>query len=160
MDVICSHVANGGTLIQLADQMGLRFGDMSNWIHSNEERDRRYKAALNDRGEWSQERVLQELRTLGLADITEIFNDEGGLKPISEWPESISRAVSSIEVFEEFEGRGENRVQSGWTKKVRFVDKSKALELLGKNSRLFNDKVELSGIIKLEDLVIDDKDDQ
>lgn len=155
LDVICIHVSNGGTLIELAKQFDIQFGSLSNWIHADKERNRRYLAALNDRGEWSQERVLQELRMLGLSDIRVLFHENGSLKPVTEWPEEIARAVASIEVFEEFAGSGEDKAQIGWTKKVKFWDKTRALELVGKNLKLFTDKIENSTTVKLEDLVRD-----
>jgi phage terminase small subunit len=99
------------------------------------------------------EGVLQELTYIGHSDIREIFDEAGCVKPVSEWPTHIARAVASIEVFEEYQGSGNERQYIGQTKKVKFWDKPKALELKGKNERLFSDRVEVTGKVTLEDLV-------
>ena len=62
--------------------------------------------------------------------------------PIHEIPEEIRRAISGLETFEEFEGFGKDREKIGDTKKLKFWDKPRALELLGKHLGLFVDKVD------------------
>lgn len=97
--------------------------------------------------------VIQELVYIGHSDIRELFDDAGCVRPVKEWPEHIARAVASIEVFEEYQGSGSERQYIGQTKKVKFWDKPKALELKGKHEKLFTDKVEHSGAVTLEQLV-------
>lgn len=135
---ICGHVANGGTLITLAKEWDLKFSDLSNWIHTNKEYDQRYIKALNDRGEWAAERILHEFRQLAYSDIREAFNADGSLKSIDEIPESVARAIQSIDIDELYEGVGAERQQVGLTKKVKFWNKSDALLQLGKQLGMFN----------------------
>ncbi len=99
------------------------------------------------------DQVLAELKLIGHSDIRELFDEFGCVKPILAWPEHIARTVSSIEVFEEYQGKGEDREYLGQTKKVKFWDKLRALELMGKHKKLFTDRVEHSGTITLEDIV-------
>jgi phage terminase small subunit len=89
--------------------------------------------------------VLGELLRIARADIGQAFNPDGSLKPLADMPEEIRRAISGVDVFEEFAGRGEDREQIGFTKKIRFWDKVKALEMLGRHLRMFSDRVELTG---------------
>lgn len=154
MDVVCAHVASGGTLISLANIYDVNYGELSNHVTKDIERNRRYRAALNDRGEWAIERVLQELRRVAFSDVRSIFALDGAIKHPSEWPEDIARAIASIEVFEEFEGKGNERELIGHTKRVKFWDKGRALELLGKNLKLFIDRMEIGGSVRLEDLIL------
>jgi len=160
IDTICGHVANGGTLITLCETWDVRFGDISNWIHADRERERRYIKALNDRGEWGVERVLQELRELGFSDLRKIFDEKGRILDPSMWPDGVAKAVSSIEVDELFDGSGKDKTHIGFTKKVKFWDKSRALEMLGKNLRMFIDRHELSGTVKLEDILASSRDEE
>ncbi len=69
--------------------------------------------------------VLLEIARLAFSDLTEIFEEDETLKPISEWPEDARRAVSSFEV-----------TQVGDVAKigkVKFWSKTDALEKLMKH---------------------------
>lgn len=97
------------------------------------------------RAEIDADTVLAELLRIARADIGEAFNPDGSLKSMAEMPEEIRRAISGVDVFEEFQGRGDSREQIGFTRKVRFWDKVKALEMLGRHLRMFSDRVEITG---------------
>jgi phage terminase small subunit len=94
--------------------------------------------------------VLRELLRIARADIAQAFDESGALLPVQEMPEDVRRAIASIEV----EQVGGDDGAVSFVKKVRFWDKSKGLELLGKHLKLFTDKVELSGKVTLEQLVL------
>lgn len=97
--------------------------------------------------------VLGEILRLARVDLSQAYDDAGNLLHPKQMPEDVRRAISSIEVFEEHEGVGRDRKYIGDTTKVKFWDKTKALELLGKNLKLFTDKLEHSGKVTLEDLL-------
>lgn len=109
----------------------------------------------------SAEIILKKLLDLATVDLAKAYDINGRLLPIHNIPEEVRIAISGIKVFEEFDGFGKDRVQIGEVREVKFWDKLKALELLGKNLKLFTDKVELSGKVTLADLVagslVDDK---
>jgi hypothetical protein len=46
-------------------------------------------------------------------------------------------AVAGYEHFEEFEGKGEARVQTGWTRKVKLLDRTPYILMLGKYLNAF-----------------------
>ncbi len=85
------------------------------------------------RVEASADDVLRELTRLALVDVGEAFDAEGRLLPLASMPAEVRRAIVSMET-------GALGVV-----KVRFADKVKSLELLGKHHKLFVDKVEHSG---------------
>lgn len=99
--------------------------------------------------------ILAELRRIALSDIGQAFAADGKLKPIHEIPEDTRRAMAGLETDELWApiGDGEGRAHIGDIRKVKFWDKLRALELLGKNLKLFTDKVEHSGNVTLEQLV-------
>jgi phage terminase small subunit len=101
------------------------------------------------RVEVRQDDVLRELLNLALVDIGDAFDGEGRLKDLSAMPPGVRRAISSIEVEEHADEDGILVV----TRKLRFWDKPKSLELLGKHLKLFTDRVEHSGALTLEQLV-------
>ncbi len=53
--------------------------------------------------------------------------------------DDVAAAIASIQTFEEFAGKGEDRIQTGLTRKVKLFDKIKAFELLGKHLQLFHE---------------------
>lgn len=98
--------------------------------------------------------ILKELLLIAKTDLSMAYDEKGNLKPIHEMPPEIRRAIAGIDVFEEFEGVGRERVKVGETRRIKLWDKPKALETLGKHLKLWTDKVELSGKVTLENLVM------
>lgn len=88
------------------------------------------------------ERVLAEIKRMAWVDIGDAYDDTGMFKPLKDMPEDVRRAIVSIEVDELWEGSGEDRVQVGVTRKVRFADKKGTNELLGKYLKMFVERHE------------------
>ena len=93
------------------------------------------------------ERTLEEIRRVAFFDFRKLFNPDGSLKNPEDMDDETASVVSSVEVFEEYEGKGESRKLIGYTKKVRLWDKIRALENLGKNLGLFREITEHHGSI-------------
>lgn len=106
-----------------------------------------------DRVEVKADEVLRELLRIATADLSEAYDEAGNLKPIHEIPKDVRRAIAGIKVFEEFDGFGKDRVKVGEVREVKFWDKPRSLELLGKHLKLFTDVVEHQGKLTLEQLV-------
>ena len=110
---------------------------------------------IEKRTEVTQDMVIKELARIAFLDIRKLYNDSGGLKNIQDIDEEAVKAISSLETLEEYEGYGEDREQIGDTKKVKLLDKVKALELLGKHLGMFNDvNVNMKNAIQVE--LVDD----
>lgn len=89
--------------------------------------------------------VLNRLVQIDQMDVIDIMNDDHSLKPISEWPSIWRQYISGLDNMEEFDGRGEDRYLIGYLRKIKWPDKVKNLELLGKHISIgaFKDRVEL-----------------
>jgi phage terminase small subunit len=87
-------------------------------------------------------KVLTQLANLATSDVRRLFNDDGRLKQPADWDDATAAAVSSIEVFEEFAGKGEERTFIGYVKKIRLWDKNRSLENLAKHFKLLTEKIE------------------
>ena len=147
---VCDHVASGGSVIALCRTLDLKYANLLAWIHNSPERDKKYKEALLARGEWAMERVLHEIQMIGTVDIRRAYDDDGALLPVNRMPDDVAAAVSSIEVDENVIGE----LKIGETKKLKLIDKLKALELMGKNFGMFIDRHEIDlGKQTLEALV-------
>lgn len=113
-------------------------------------------AARAARVEVKSDDVLRELLRLAMVDVTEAFDDAGKLRPLKDMPADLRRAIASIEV--ESQASGELRELDDGAQvqgdavtvtKLRFWDKVKGLELLGKHLKLFTDRVEHSGAVSI-----------
>lgn len=88
--------------------------------------------------------VIRETARIALFDPRKLFNDDGTPKKMSELDDDTAAAIGGVEVFEEYDGRGEGRVCIGFTKKFRVFDKNAALENLFKKFGLFIRKVDVT----------------
>jgi phage terminase small subunit len=96
----------------------------------------------NKRTEINADTVLLELLKIAKLDIRQAFTKSNTLKEIHELPDELAASISSIEIDELFEGYGEDKQIIGQTKKIKFWDKTKSLELLGRHLALFTDRIE------------------
>ena len=96
-------------------------------------------AARSERTEVDADYVVRRLVAIDQMDVLDIMNDDMGLKPVSQWPKVWRQYLSGFEVAEMFEGRGEERDIAGMLKKIRWPDKVKNLELLGRHLGVFKD---------------------
>ena len=88
------------------------------------------------RTEITQDRVIKELAAVAFVDVTEIASVRQGvvrLQSTDDLTESQRKAIAGIK-------ETQNGVE------IKFNDKLKALELLGRHLGMFKDKVEISGL--------------
>jgi len=78
--------------------------------------------------------VLSRMARIGFADIRKIFGPNNTLLDVKDWPDDIVPAVAGVETFEEYQGKGEDRVLIGHTKKVRLWDPNPSLTNMAKNT--------------------------
>lgn len=80
--------------------------------------------------DWMLKRLVAEAE----ADIADLYDEEGGLKPVHQWPKIWRTGlVAGIEVEEIFEGTGKEREHVGQVKKLKLSDRIKRLDLIGKH---------------------------
>ena len=97
------------------------------------------------RTEITADRVLRELAKVAFFDPRRLFNADGSPKAITELDDATAGALAGIEVLEEFEGTGKDRVFVGYTKKYKVADKNTALTNAMRHLGMLRDKVELTG---------------
>lgn len=89
--------------------------------------------------------VLKRMVEIDQMDVLDILNDDMSLKPVSDWPRVWRQYLSGFDLAEMFEGRGEDRDMVGILKKIKWPDKVRNLELLGRHLGMFPTKVEMTG---------------
>lgn len=110
---------------------------------------------IEKRTEVTQDMVIKELAKIAFLDIRKLYTENGQLKNIADIDSETVGAISSLETLEEYDGYGDNREKIGDTQKVKLLDKTKALELLGKHLGMFNDiNVNMKNAVQVE--LIDD----
>ena len=107
-------------------------------------------AAQSERTGITADVILGELLRLARVDLADAYEESGKLKPVREMPEDLRRAIAGVESDEIWEwvedDEGERRRELvGFTRKVKFWDKTRSLELLGKHLKLFTDVVKHEG---------------
>lgn len=95
--------------------------------------------------------VLTRLSEIDQMDAKDIFEDDGSLKHIKDWPKIWRQFLSGFDVKEIWDGYGDDRKVSGMLKKVKWPDKVKNLELIGKHVSVgaWKETVELTGVLTL-----------
>ncbi|SAI62909.1 Terminase small subunit [Bordetella trematum] len=103
------------------------------------------QAERSERVQVTADYVLSRMVEIDQMDVLDIMTDRMELKPVSEWPKVWRQYLSGFDLSELFEGAGDDRALVGMMKKIRWPDKTKNLELLGRHLGMFKDRVEHSG---------------
>lgn len=92
--------------------------------------------------------VLSRLGEIDQMDALDILAEDGTVKPIAEWPKIWRQMISGLDVMEVAQGDEDKRMAV--VKKIKWPDKVKNLELIGRHVgvQAFKDRVEHSGSIK------------
>lgn len=90
--------------------------------------------------------VLTRLSEMMEADVADIMMLDGSIKPIEQWPRIWRQMLNAFDLAELWEGRGPDKEQIGLLKKIRFIDRMKVIENVGKHISVgaFKEKVEHS----------------
>lgn len=118
--------------------------------------------ALSDRMKHREQRtqvdadyVIKRLQEIDQMDVFDILNDDMSLKPISQWPRTWRLSISGIDLSElVMGGESEQDRTVRLLKKIKWPDKVKNLELLGRHFGIFNDKLDVSGQVSVVDRIL------
>ena len=91
------------------------------------------KTARSERTGIDADYVLRRLVEIDQMDVADILQADGSLKAIQDWPKVWRQYIAGMDLAEMFEGRGDEREMVGILKKIKWPDKLKNLELLGKH---------------------------
>ena len=118
----------------------------------------------NKRNRVSADYVLMRLVEIDQMDLLDILNDDGGMKPIAEWPKVWRTSLSAMDIatikttqasLQKENGEADLSVEDveHILKKVKWPDKVKNLELIGKHVDVnaFKERLEVSGTVTIAD---------
>lgn len=105
--------------------------------------------------------LLHRLHTEAEADLADLYDECGHLKPIQEWPKIWRQGlVAGIDVEKIFEQTGKKKTHIGDIVKVKLSDRAKRLEMLGKHISVgaFSEKHEHKHTGSIEHVQVTDSD--
>ncbi|HCZ2200547.1 TPA: terminase small subunit [Salmonella enterica subsp. enterica serovar Victoria] len=106
----------------------------------------------NKRLRVSADYVLLRLVEIDQMDVIDILNDDGTLKPIREWPKIWRTTLSGFDLSSTIMNMDETSIEI-ILKKIKWPDKVKNLELIGKHVDVnaFKERLEVSGTVTIAD---------
>ncbi|MBU9831257.1 terminase small subunit [Rahnella sp. FC061912-K] len=110
--------------------------------------------ARNKRLRVSADYVLLRLVEIDQMDVLDILEDDGGLKPISQWPKIWRTTLSGLDINRiRMAGKNEDDDIESTLQKIKWPDKVKNLELIGKHVDVmaFKERIEVSGTVTIAD---------
>ncbi|WP_182342606.1 terminase small subunit [Comamonas koreensis] len=114
------------------------------------------KKARSERTKIDADWVLQRLARDATADLADLYDENGCLKSVHDWPIAWRTGlVAGIDTVQERDGEdAEGNPVYATVRKVKLLDRTKLVELIGKHVDVgaFKDKVEHSGEIKTPEL--------
>lgn len=108
----------------------------------------------NKRNRVSADYVLMRLVEIDQMDVIDILDDEGGLKPISQWPKVWRTSISAVDINRiRMAMRDDEEDIESTLQKIKWPDKVKNLELIGKHVDVnaFKERLEVSGTVTIAD---------
>lgn len=103
----------------------------------------------------SSQSVLERLLEEANADLADLYNEDGSLKPVKDWPAIWRKGlVAGIQVEELFAGEGDQRTKVGEVTKIKLSERLKRVELIGRHQNVsaFKDKIALDVEAPLKEL--------
>lgn len=108
----------------------------------------------NKRMRISADYVLMRLVEIDQMDVLDILNDDGTLKPIREWPKIWRTTLSGFDLSSTIMNMNDDSIET-ILKKIKWPDKVKNLELIGKHVDVnaFKERLEVSGTVTIADKI-------
>jgi len=107
------------------------------------------------RNEVTLDEVLQEMAEWLKFNVKSIFNEDGSMKPLKDMTDQEASSIASFEVVELFDGSGDKKVQIGYLKKVKLIDKRAVADMFLRKLGAYidNHKVTIEDMSHLKDLL-------
>lgn len=107
------------------------------------------------RNEVTLDEVLAEMAEWLKFNVKSIFNEDDSMKSLQEMSDQEASSIASFEVVELFDGSGEKKVQIGYLKKVKLIDKRAVADMFLRKLGAYidNHRVTVENMEHLKDLL-------
>ena len=103
------------------------------------------------KADFTELKLLKELKRIALFDIRKIYTETGELKPVTEWDADTAAAVNAVEVEKLFGVNDEGRkAHIGYTVKVKTSDKIAAIDKLMKYFGMLETPTDPASVMNIE----------
>lgn len=143
----CQEVLKDGLPNPAAKRAGYTGRNAGTILMGLEDVQRRVKALFQSqmrRLQMSADDVVIGLSRIARFDARKLFDQQGSLLQPHEWPDEVAMCVSSLEVEQRWEGKGEN-AQSYRVHKIKLNDRLQALVALARTHNLFAEEARSVG---------------
>ena len=103
------------------------------------------------KADFTELKLLRELKRIALFDIRKIYTETGDLKPVTEWDADTAAAVNAVEVEKLFGMNDDGRKSHiGYTVKVKTADKIAAIDKLMKYFGMLDTPTDPASVTNIE----------
>lgn len=103
------------------------------------------------KADFTELKLLRELKRVALFDIRKIYTESGDIKPVTEWDADTAAAVNAVEVEKLFGDSGSGRKgHIGYTIKVKIADKIAAIDKLMKYFGMLDTPADQASVTNIE----------
>lgn len=103
------------------------------------------------KADFTELKLLRELKRIALFDIRKIYTESGDLKPVTEWDSDTAAAVNAVEVEKLFGTNDDGRrAHIGYTVKVKTSDKIAAIDKLMKYFGMLETPTDPASVTNIE----------
>lgn len=103
------------------------------------------------KADFTELKLLRELKRVALFDIRKIYTESGDIKPVTEWDADTAAAVNAVEVEKLFGDSGSGRKgHIGYTIKVKTADKIAAIDKLMKYFGMLDTPADQASVTNIE----------
>lgn len=147
LESVLVAIANGASLVEICEGKELVYSLVVKWFTDDPVRKEMYELAIESGKDRMRKEVLHEIRALSMSNMQDAFDEHGNMKMLHTMPDHVGKAVKQILVRRGKDGKDEIS--------LKFTDKVKALELLGKELGMFKNTTQIEAGESLAGLIED-----
>lgn len=143
---LCHLVANGGSVVKFCRIHQLNYSYFMSALRLNKAYEAMYVQACIDREEWFKDTLLEEMKDMLEANISDVFNGNNEIKPLRDIPRDITKNIKSFKKSVNTEGYDSYAIE--------MYDRQKSIDQLGRHYDMFIEKKQIDVRMSLEDTIV------
>jgi hypothetical protein len=142
LQVIFDHISSGGTLKDICEMWKINYSIILNKLRNSKELSQKLDQAEQNRDLYFKDVIINEYKNIATTNIKNIYTDKGVMLDVQDMPDNVTSAIKEIT-----KSSDKDDIE---TINIKFHDKVKSLETLGKQIGMFVEKKEIKATFTLE----------